>query len=638
MDLLLSHYLQQKYKISVKPSQSSQWMVQVRGAKEKLLREDNTTKADITVLSRGSSLLRKARKFEVTKTEVSEILIEGFVPSISLTKPKKKNKSGLRRIGLPYEIDTAITQHLANFLIDNQDIMKKSLAIENAPKHVIPEVVLFNGGVFYSDEIKNRVVNTIGNWKSGEIDALVNTSPSLAVAKGAVYYAQAKSGKGVQIKSSAPTSYFLKLDDDIFICILPIGSVEDQVYKIEQKFKMLVGQAALFELFTSKQIQAKQGEIVQASDLVKLSETILKIDANKDLEVRLNVSYSSIGLLLIEAIDSNHNIYPLSFSIKQKSASLSSNKGVAIKRNIDQKQLKNVLDDFFRGKDVIPLKDQLEKAIGIGQPDWPVFVLRSLSDMLLPYYSQARHSGSQEKHWWNILGYCLRPGNGDKLDSHRIDTLWKRYAHGVQCQHQQNISEFWVCWRRISSGLSVLMQEKIFNDIKAIIYTRKDQLNKKQLLGYVEKMRLIASLEKLSIGKRVDIGNYLVRQILKKGEDHLLWWMLGRVANRALFTNGADVISPDQVEIWLDKLIVLDLDKKFQSNAAKSYALMIQKTKDPLVDISVEKFNQMLTKLTSWRVSKNTLAFAKGGKLDNDEMNLYAIGEALPLGLVLLDT
>ncbi len=635
MDLLLSRYLQQKYMLDLKPGQSSQWMIQVRSAKEKLLRGDGIKKADVTILSRGSRLFKKAQKYEVTTEEISKILIDGFIPTVPFCKFIKKNKLGLRRIGLPYENETAITQHLANFLIDNQDIMRKALGENEMSGQAIPEVVLFNGGVFYSSEIKQRIINVIQNWKSDEIDALVNTSPSLAVAKGAVYCTQARNGTGVQISSSAPTNYFLKVGEHKFICILPIGSVEDELYEIDQKFKMLVGQAVLFELYTSKNIQASKGEVIQEHGLSKLSETILKIDADNNLDVRLNVKYSSVGVLLVEAVDAENNIYPLSFSLKQNQKKLSSTAKVNKNEPIDEERIKAVINCFFKQEGIIPLKNQLETVIG-AQQTWTLITLRKLGDLLLPLYSQSRRSELHEKHWWNLLGYCLRPGQGDKLDTYRIETLWQKYAHGVQYQHQQNLAEFWVCWRRVSSGLSVGMQEKIFNDIKAIIYTRKDQLNKKQLLGYLEKMRLIAALEKLSIGKRIDIGNYLIRQILKKVEDHLLWWMLGRVANRVLFANGADVIPPEQVEAWLDKLFNVEVDRKFQPSAVKSIALMVQKTKDPLVDISIEKFALISTKLTTWKASKETLTFIQGEMRNNSEMNLYAMGEELPVGLVLL--
>ena len=638
MDLLLSHYLQNKYQINLSPAEQSNWMVQVSKAKEKLLANPDLESIDVTLLASGSQLFKKTQKYPVTYTEVSQLILNGFVPEVSFTRAKKVMNAGLRRIGLPYEKNTAITQHLANFLIDHQQTMQEALKVDNKDAVIIPEVILFNGGVFYSEVIKDKVTHNLNQWQQADIEVLTNDTPSTAVAKGAVYYAQALQGKGIKIKSGAPSNYFLRVGKSQYICILQKGMHAEESMNVQQKFLLKVGQTVVFELFTSKELNVDIGDVLTSNNrLTKLSDIVLNIEADQDKSVRLNVIYSEIGLIQIKAIDELDNIFPLNFSTKPKLAKIQTgNKVLGLSKPL-LRQVGQVIENYFNyERSVKPLKEQLEKLLGQSHT-WNILTLRVLSDQIFPYYRKARQSLLKEKTWWNLFGFCLRPGYGDSQDRFRIDQLWQKYSHNVQYKNQQNWSEFWVVWRRIAPGLSVTMQTQIFDDIKAIFYTRKDQLSQQKRLALVEKMRLLASLEKISIAKKIDIGNFLIKQLRKKPEDSLLWWMLGRVGNRSMYSITADIVPIAIVESWLDTLLTFKVSKRFQEISFRSIALMIQITQDPLVDISKAKFEEILSKLYKHKVSKNILNFIMDNKQEKNEMYAYAMGESLPIGLTLLN-
>ncbi len=72
-------------------------------------------------------------------------LVEGFFPYCSAAdRPARRRASGFREIGLPFEADTAVTRHLAAFL----------LAHGSGGQPVQPTRILFNGGVFKSDALQ----------------------------------------------------------------------------------------------------------------------------------------------------------------------------------------------------------------------------------------------------------------------------------------------------------------------------------------------------------------------------------------------------------------------------------------------------------------------------------------------------
>src|SRR4030095_8333734 len=69
-------------------------------------------------------------------------------------KPQRRRSSGFQDIGLPYETDTAITRHVANFLSVHG----------GASGPIQPTHVLFNGGVFKADTLRSRLLSVLGGW------------------------------------------------------------------------------------------------------------------------------------------------------------------------------------------------------------------------------------------------------------------------------------------------------------------------------------------------------------------------------------------------------------------------------------------------------------------------------------------
>ncbi len=73
--------------------------------------------------------------------------------------------------------------------------------------------MLFNGGVFKADPLRNRLLNVLGSWaKTAKADPareLAGADLDLAVARGAAYYGLVRRGKGVRIRGGTARAYYI---------------------------------------------------------------------------------------------------------------------------------------------------------------------------------------------------------------------------------------------------------------------------------------------------------------------------------------------------------------------------------------------------------------------------------------------
>jgi hypothetical protein len=199
------------------------------------------------------------------------VLTDGFFPSVAVTdSPKTTRASGLTQIALPYAQDAAITKHLAAFLTRQA---KALAAAHDAPVKVAgkafvhPTAVLFNGGVFKSAVLKDRVVAVLNQWLAadGGVPAkeLEGAELDLAVARGAAYYGWARHGHGLRIRGGTARAYYVGVESAMpavpgieppvrALCVAPFGMEEGSTADIPpQEFGLVVGEPTRFRFFTS---------------------------------------------------------------------------------------------------------------------------------------------------------------------------------------------------------------------------------------------------------------------------------------------------------------------------------------------------------------------------------------------------
>jgi molecular chaperone DnaK (HSP70) len=237
-----------------------------RQAKETLFTDLKLKSTPVSVLGRGSRVIGGAIKGELSRSDVETALIEGFFPLCAADEePKRQKAVGLQELGLPYAADPAITRHLAWFLKRNAEILSQKLAARKAKKkRTDPTAILFNGGVFKAQALRERVISALSQWADGaKARMLQGTDLDLAVARGAAYFGMVRRGKGIRIRGGAARSYYVGIESAMpavpgaaapmkALCVVPFGMEEGTDADIPgQEFGLVVGEPADFRFLSS---------------------------------------------------------------------------------------------------------------------------------------------------------------------------------------------------------------------------------------------------------------------------------------------------------------------------------------------------------------------------------------------------
>ena len=261
MDLALAHFASGKFAQQghqLDPWQSTSLWHACRNAKETLLSPDGPESQTISVLGRGSSLIGGTLSVEVTKQEASDLIIDGFFPQCAATdRPQQQAASGFQDIGLPYESDAAITKHVAAFLADQASEMEGGTSIR--PTHL-----LFNGGVFRSETLRNRLQDTVTGWCENVPEILGGPDDlNTAVAIGAAYYGWSKQSGGIRIRGGTARSYYVGIETAGLaipgvprplraLCVASRGMEEGTEADVPSaEVGVMVGKTAQFRFFSS---------------------------------------------------------------------------------------------------------------------------------------------------------------------------------------------------------------------------------------------------------------------------------------------------------------------------------------------------------------------------------------------------
>src|SRR5262245_27759102 len=205
MDLALAHAVAQSLAAKGTKLDGGQLLAlshSTRQAKEAILAAQGADSAPVTVLGRGSKVIGGTIKTSLSRAEVDKILLDGFFPdSPRNAEPSHQRAAGLQELGLPYVADPAITRHLAHFLSRQAEFLADR---EHKPKRKkaqatgLPTAILFNGGVFKANPLRERLSQVLNAWakdaKGDKVRTLTGNDLDLAVARGAAYYGMVRRG------------------------------------------------------------------------------------------------------------------------------------------------------------------------------------------------------------------------------------------------------------------------------------------------------------------------------------------------------------------------------------------------------------------------------------------------------------
>jgi molecular chaperone DnaK (HSP70) len=329
MDLALAHAVRRKLEAegkAVDRDQQASLVHACRAAKERLLADSTLSAVPIALASRGSALLGATVRAELTRDEVTTLLVDGFFPVVpSDARPTTRARAALAQLGLPYASDPAVTRHLAAFLTRQAGAVSPSGGAR-APKLLHPTAVLFNGGVMKAPALEARLVETLAAWLEADgappARVLEGADLDLAVARGACAYALVRRGKGLRIRGGTARAYYVGIEGAApavpgvepplsAMCVAPFGMEEGTEASLPpHELGMVVGEPCTFRFFgSSVRRDDRPGATLEdwkADGLEELPpiEVTLPAEGRRAgdvVPVRLRSQVTEVGTLLLEA-------------------------------------------------------------------------------------------------------------------------------------------------------------------------------------------------------------------------------------------------------------------------------------------------------------------------------------------------
>jgi molecular chaperone DnaK (HSP70) len=533
LDLALSKYIEQKIQGRGERGEgreealsARQWSVLTRvcrAVKETLLGPDAPEQYTVNLPGGGSRLIGGGIHVEVTRDEAQELLLDGFFPRVSLDAKPMSRGSGFQEFGLPFAADPAITKYLASFLSSHRHVALDDMEPVADHDPARPDIVLFNGGVFESPMLKDRLLSVITEWFSEGSDSrwqpilLDNDRLDLAVARGAAYYGMVRRGRGVRIAAGLARTYYIgveggrgergegrendiasnsalstlhsplsipdlsplpsPLSPDMAVCLVPAKAEPGQdIEMTNRKFNLLVSEPVEFPLFiSSTRLTDLPGELIPV-DRERMTplppiRTVMKTARKGESEivpVHLHARLTEIGTLDLwcSEVDGRRS-WRLQFDVRSATQTdVAAHESAAESEGfVDEavwQQCQSLLQSTFGpegGDKPANLAKKLAEATGMNRNAWPSSLCRRIWESLMEIEPGRRRSAVHEARWLNLLGFGLRPGFGLAVDDWRVAQTWT--ALQGKFAFTASRAEGWILWRRIGGGLAAGQQQAL---------------------------------------------------------------------------------------------------------------------------------------------------------------------------------
>ena len=599
LDLTLGWLVESKLGKTLSIRQRSGLRRQCAAAKERLLADPSLKSVEITVLGSGSSLVGGTLRTEILREEALELALDGFLPVCGLhDRPQEEERSPFRELGLPYVTDPAITRHLAAFLASSGDAR--------------PDAILFNGGFFIPEILRQRVVDVMEQWYGKRPVVLDNRDLDLAVAVGAAYYSYVRStGQGLLVRGGLPRAYFIGLgggdpESVRAMCLVPRGAEEGSTVEVDPgNLQLVANKPVSFRLYSSRtRTEDKPGDVVdfpvalpggqpEAIDLHHHAplHAVLRFGkvGERLVPVKLGARLTEVGTLEIwaESKESEHR-WRLQFLLRKAVAQQQTARPAAVVSDDALVAAEALVRTTFSvaalGEQVEPaqLPARLEQTLGLGRSSWPLSAIRRLADVMLELAEGRKRSAAHELRWLNLCGLCLRPGFGFPGDDYRIEQARRVYAAGLQFANQvQNEIEWWIFCGRVSGGLNKNQQTDVFQRLSATLLPRGAKKQPRVNPSLLREMwRAAASLEFLPLQTKAQLGDELLARVLKNDFVDTGLWCIARLGARKLFYGPINQVLPAAtVTRWVEALLK-------NPKSADAIALLARRTGDASRDLA----------------------------------------------------
>ena len=289
---------------------------------------------------------------------------------------------------------------------------------------------------------------------------------------------------------------------------------------------------------------------------------------------------------------------------------------------------------------------RIEEILDVPREQWPPSALRAFWEPLRDLADQRARSPRHESRWFNLAGYCLRPGTGFPLDELRLKALWPTFHQGVK--HVKDVQcwvEWWVLWRRVAAGLSRPHHEEIARRLVPFLLPQKGggtakKANRPRPESHevAEMWRCAASLERINAELKASLGQSLARELPRPPLAGHVLWCLGRLGARVPLYGPANTTVPrETVEPWLNTLIARD-DAPGRESIDALFALgqLGRVSGDRVRDVDPDFRARTLDKMTALGASDDDLRPVREYTERESAEQGVALGDALPVGLRLI--
>jgi len=656
LDLTISWLAESKLGRTLSLRQRSALRRQCSAAKEALLAENGPASVEVTVAGAGSSLIGGTLRATITRDEILELALGGFLPPVELTdRPQQEKQSVFRELGLPYVSDPAITRHLAEFLAN-------SPAAEQGV-----DAILFNGGFFIPATFRQRVLDVVEHWFGRRPIAFESQDLDLAVALGAAYYSYVRaSGSGVLVRGGLPRAYYIGLQDSSAtsaiqaVCLVPRGTEEGSEIRLASpELELLANTPVAFRLYSSlSRTEDSAGAVVAfdrsedmtdpASDprLHAPLRAVIRFGkgGERRVPVTLGARLSEVGTLeaWAESKISEHR-WRLHFQLRkaadaaESTPALSAVRSTAVVSAEALVQAEALIEGVFgktsSGLPPEQLPARLEQVFGLGRLSWPLGTIRAMADRLLAFSDGRRKNPPHEVRWLNLTGFCLRPGFGFPGDELRIEQARRIYAAGLTFGNQvQNEIDWWIFCGRIAAGLNRNQQGDIYQRLSPVLLPKGKRKTRVNPSLFREMWRTASSLELLPSQTKAQLGD-AVLALLKSGEMvEAGVWCLSRLGARKLFNAPINlVVPPSVVNRWIEALLRLP----HTPSLLEALVRIGQQTGDTARDLSPVVLDSIRRALESSPQAASLLGELAGETDAAASSRIF--GEELPAGLVLAE-
>jgi molecular chaperone DnaK (HSP70) len=644
LDLTLAWLVETKLGAQLSIRQRSGLRRQCTAAKEKLLNDPNLKGVEITVLGSGSALIGKILRTEILRDEALELALDGFLPATARGEaPKDEKRSLFRELGLPYVSDPAVTRHLNAFL-------------ESAGQ--APDAILFNGGFFIPEILRERVADVVGQWYGRRPEIFENIDLDLAVARGAAYYSYVRStGSGVLVRGGLPRTYFIGLGEPregalSAVCLVPRGAEEGATVEIDNDALQLVANRPVsFRLYSSRtRTDDHLGDVVEfpagEAELHRHAPLHAVIRFGKKAEerlipVKLGARLTEIGTLETWCESKiSDNRWRLQFELRKTAraegvAATTERKAATVVSEQALKSSLELIPAVFSPSAKSPIAPEelparLEQTMGLGRNSWPLAAIRQMADAFLSVADGRKKSPAYEMRWLNLCGFCLRPGFGYPGDDFRVEQARRLFSGGLTYANQVQCEiDWWIFWGRLAGGLNRNQQTDIYQRLSSFLLPRGSKKPQRVNAALFREMwRAAASLELLPIGTKSELGEALLKRIKAGDFKESELWCLSRLGARSLFYGPINlVVPPATVTRWVETLLNV-------ATAGEALASMARGTEDPTRDLSPATRETVRRKLEKLPQAERLLAVFEGEEEDDRALGRI-FGEELPSGLVL---